>query len=136
MRSQPNIIVPKWPFYGPSVLNSESAGDESGSENMVATAAQDTDNVFADVGEAMRNAAENASERATADAAKVKDALAEAGPKAMRSLTSLAYSTGYVCSYGVTYAAVFVTRMLPSDNAFMKGCKAGGKAAMDELNRS
>ena len=102
---------------------------------MVATAAHETDNVFSSVGDAVREAAEDASARAAADAAKVRDSLAEAGPRAMRSLTSMAYSSGYVCSYGVTYAAVFVARMLPQENAFMRGCQAGSKAAMDELNR-
>lgn len=102
----------------------------------MSAAAQEADNVFASVGDAMREAAGNASARATADAAKVKEVIDEAGPKAMRSLTSLAYSTGYVCSYGVTYASVFVTRMLPQNNAFMRGCKAGTQAALDELDRS
>jgi hypothetical protein len=100
------------------------------------TGAQDTENVFASVGDAMRDAAANATAQATADAAKVKQAIEEAGPKAMRSLTSLAYSTGYVCSFGVTYASVFLARMLPADNAFVRGCKAGSRAAMDELDRS
>ena len=106
------------------------------SENMESTAAQETENVFASVGDAMREAAGNAAAHATADAAKVKNAIGEAGPRAIKSLSSLAYSTGYVCSYGVTYASVFVTRMLPAENSFMRGCKAGTRAALDELNRS
>jgi hypothetical protein len=101
---------------------------------MQSTVAHDaeTESVFASVGQAARDAAANAS----ADAAKVKQAMDDAAPKVMKSLSNMAYSTAYVCAFGVVYASVFTVRLLPTDNAVMRGFKAGTQAALDELDKS
>jgi hypothetical protein len=49
------------------------------------------------------------------------------------SLSKLAYSGAYACSYGLTYAAVFLVNVLPSDNAAMRGFSDGARAAIDAL---
>ena len=64
------------------------------------------------------------------------DGAAEAGSDAMQAMSRMAYSGSYALAYGIVYAAVFVVQLLPQDNPFMHGLHDGGKAAMDELNRS
>ncbi len=81
------------------------------------------------VADAMRDAAATASEHA----AKVKEAVSIAGPAAMRSLSKLGYTSAYVASYGVTYAAVFIASALPTENAVMRGFADGARAAKDAL---
>jgi hypothetical protein len=81
------------------------------------------------VADAMRDAAATATDHA----AKVKEAVSVAGPAALRSLSKLSYTSAYVCSYGVTYAAVFIANALPSDNAMMRGFSDGARAAIDAL---
>jgi hypothetical protein len=88
------------------------------------------DSTMNSVADAMRDAAATASEHA----AKVKEAVGIAGPAAMRSLSKLAYTSAYVCSYGVTYAAVFVANALPNDNAVMRGFSDGANAAIEALD--
>ncbi|MGO9435016.1 MAG: hypothetical protein ACLPH3_06010 [Terracidiphilus sp.] len=87
------------------------------------------DSTMNSVADAMRDAAATATEHA----AKMKEAVSVAGPAAMRSLTKLGYSSAYVCSYGVTYAAVFLANALPSENAVMRGFADGARAAKDAL---
>jgi hypothetical protein len=87
------------------------------------------DSTMNSVADAMRDAAATATEHA----AKVKEAVGVAGPAAMRSLSRLTYTSAYVCSYGVTYAAVFLANALPTDNAVMRGFSDGARAAMDAL---
>lgn len=105
---------------------------------MQATTANEAgiEEVLGSIGQAARDAASSAAAHATADAARVKDAIEQAGPKAMQTLTNLSYSTGYVSAYGVVYASVFLARLVPTDNAFVRGCKAGTDAALDELRQS
>jgi hypothetical protein len=88
-----------------------------------------TDSTMNSVADAMRDAAATATEHA----AKVKETMSVAGPAAMRSLSKLSYTSAYVCSYGVTYAAVFLANALPADNAIMRGFADGARAAMDAL---
>ena len=87
------------------------------------------DSTIGSVADAMRDAAATATEHA----AKVKEAVSVAGPAAVRSLSRLTYSTAYIASYGVTYAAVFVANAIPSDNAVVRGFSDGAKAAIDAL---
>jgi hypothetical protein len=87
------------------------------------------DSTMNSVADAMRNAAATATDHA----AKMKEAVSVAGPAAMRSLSKLSYTSAYVCSYGVTYAAVFLANALPSENALMRGFADGARAAKDAL---
>lgn len=87
------------------------------------------DSTMNSVADAMRDAAATATEHA----AKVKEAVSVAGPAAMRSLSKLSYTSAYVCSYGVTYAAVFLANALPTENAVMRGFADGARAAKDAL---
>ena len=61
------------------------------------------------VADAMNDAASTAAGHAT----KVKAAIGDAGPRALRSLSRVTYASTYVISYGVVYAAVFVVSALP-----------------------
>ena len=82
-------------------------------------------------GPAIRNSeGESAVEHASPDGA------AEVGSDAMQAMSRMVYSGSYALAYGIVYAAVFVVQLLPQDNPFMHGLHDGGKAAMDELNRS
>jgi hypothetical protein len=87
------------------------------------------DSTMGSVADAMRDAAA----AATDHAAKVKEAVGVAGPAAMRSLSRLGYTSAYVASYGVTYAAVFLANALPTENAVMRGFADGARAAKDAL---
>jgi hypothetical protein len=62
-----------------------------------------------------------------------KDFTGNSAAGAMQSLSKLAYSSAYFCSYGVTYAAVFLANTLPSENAVMRGFADGARAAKDAL---
>jgi hypothetical protein len=62
-----------------------------------------------------------------------KDFTADSAGSAVQSLVKLAYGGAYFCSYGVTYAAVFIANALPTDNAVMRGFADGARAAMDAL---
>ncbi|MGO9435015.1 MAG: hypothetical protein ACLPH3_06015 [Terracidiphilus sp.] len=62
-----------------------------------------------------------------------KESTKNSAADAMRSLSRLAYTTAYVCSYGVTYAGVFIANALPSENAIMRGFSEGARAAIDAL---
>jgi hypothetical protein len=98
-----------------SVANAEQLGSQ--------------DSTMGSVADAMRDAAATATEHAN----KVKEAMGTAGPAAVRSLSKLGYTSAYVCSYGVTYAAVFIANALPTENAVMRGFSDGARAAMDAL---
>jgi hypothetical protein len=95
------------------------------------TATTADEGVLQSVADAMNDAASTAAGHAT----KVKAAISDAGPRALRSLSRVTYASTYVISYGVVYAAVFVVKALPQDNAFMHGFRDGGIAAQDALNR-
>jgi len=81
--------------------------------------------------EAMRDAASTA----TRHAAGLPAAVSDAGPWAVRSLSRALYSTSYVLSYGVVYAALFVVQSLPGESAVMHGFHDGGTAARGALQR-
>lgn len=50
------------------------------------------------------------------------------------SFSRLTYTTCYMISYGVVYAAVFVTKSLPQQNPIMQGFIEGGRAAVQAVN--
>ena len=81
------------------------------------------DSSMSSVADAMQDAAATATEHA----AKVKEAVSVAGPVAMRSLSNLSYASAYICSCGVTYAAVFLANALPSENEVMRGFADGAR---------
>ncbi|HKM63237.1 MAG TPA: hypothetical protein VJY39_12190 [Acidisphaera sp.] len=85
--------------------------------------------VMKSVADGMRDAAATATEHA----AKVRAAVEDAGPKALRAVSRATYTTAYTISYGFVYASVFIARSLPQDNAFMHGLHDGGVAARDAL---
>jgi len=78
---------------------------------------------------AMREAAATESERAAA----VRQSASEAGPKALETISRMAYTGSYVLAYGIVYATIFVAQSLPQENPVTRGLRDGGKAAMDEL---
>ncbi|MGA2218247.1 MAG: hypothetical protein ABSG51_09185 [Terracidiphilus sp.] len=88
------------------------------------------DSAMNSVADAMRDAAATATEHV----AKVKERVKEAAPAMKESLSKLSYKGAYACSYGVTYAAVFIANVLPSDNAVMRGFADGAQAAVDALD--
>jgi hypothetical protein len=94
-----------------------------------ATADAADDTTMQSVADAMRDASKTAADHA----AKVKSTILKAGPQALRSVSSFGYTSAYVLSYGVVYAAVFVAQALPQENAIMHGLRDGGRAAMDTL---
>jgi hypothetical protein len=61
---------------------------------------------------------------------------AEADAGALQTMSRMIYNGSYALAYGFVYATVFVAQMIPQDNSMMHGFHDGGKAAMDELNRS
>ena len=82
------------------------------------------------IADAMRDAAATASD----NAAQVKQAASETGPKALETVSQMFYTGSYVLAYGVVYATVFVAQSLPQDNPIMRGFRDGGKAAVEELD--
>jgi hypothetical protein len=81
------------------------------------------------IAQAMREAATTASEHTVA----AKQSASEFGPKALETISRMAYTSSYVLAYGIVYATVFVAQSLPHDNAVMRGLRDGGRAAADEL---
>jgi hypothetical protein len=79
------------------------------------------------VTEAVRDAAKSAAQHATI----VKDTISDTG--LIRAASRFTYNGAYAISFGVVYAAVFVTQLLPQDNALMHGFSDGARAAMDSL---
>jgi hypothetical protein len=59
---------------------------------------------------------------------------AESG--ALQTISQMIYTGSYALAYGVVYAAVFVTKLLPQENPVMRGFHDGGRAAVDELSRN
>ena len=66
----------------------------------------------------------------------VEETGAEADAGVLQTMSRMIYSGSFALTYGVVYATVFVAQMIPQDNSMMYGFQDGGKAAMDELNRS
>jgi hypothetical protein len=97
-----------------------------------ATADTAQDATMQSVADAMRDASKTAAEHA----AKVRNTIGDAGPRAMRSVSRFGYTSAYVFSYGVVYAAVFVAQALPQENAIMHGLRDGGRAALDGLRKT
>ena len=85
------------------------------------------DQVMDSVARAVQDASKSAAQHATA----VKDAIAETG--VIQTVSRFTYSGAYAISFGIVYAAVFVTQFLPQDNAVMHGFSDGAQAAMDSL---
>ena len=79
--------------------------------------------------EAMRDAASTATEPALSVGAAVSDV----GPWALRSVSSVMYTTAYMLSYGIVYAAASVVLSLPQENPVMHGLHDGGAAARDAV---
>jgi hypothetical protein len=94
--------------------------------------ATNEDSMMQSVADAMRDAAGTASDHA----AKVRASVADAGPRALRTMSRATYTSAYVISYGVVYSAVFAVRLLPQENAFMYGMHDGAVAAIDALKRT
>ena len=63
--------------------------------------------------------------------AAVKDAINDTG--IIQTVSRFTYTGAYAISFGVVYAAVFVTQFLPQDNAVMHGFSDGAQAAKDSL---
>ena len=82
---------------------------------------------FAVMGEAIA-AASNAMRKSTSDA---RRAASRAAPAVGSALAKTVYVAAYYASYGVVFAAVTVSRMMPSDNALGNGIRDGAAAARD-----
>jgi hypothetical protein len=89
------------------------------------------ESVMQSMADAMRDPAATASEHA----AKAREAVADAGPRALRTMSRVTYTSAYVISYGIVYATVFVAQSLPQENALMHGLHDGAVAARDALKR-
>jgi hypothetical protein len=90
---------------------------------------QTTQSTMSAAAEAIRDAASTASNHA----AKVRDAFGDAGPRALRSVSRVTYTTVYMLSYGIVYTAVLLAQSLPQENPIMHGLHDGGAAARDAL---
>jgi len=88
------------------------------------------DQVMDSVAEAVRDASKVAAEHATA----AKNAIA--GTDLIRSVSRITYTGAYAVSFGIVYAAVFVTQLVPQDNPLMHGFSDGARAAMDALKEA
>jgi hypothetical protein len=77
--------------------------------------------------QAVRDAVDSAARHATA----VKNTINETG--IIPSVSRLTYNGAYAISFGIVYAAVFVTQFLPQDNPVMRGFSDGAQAARDSL---
>ncbi|HXJ77771.1 MAG TPA: hypothetical protein VMS64_03725 [Candidatus Methylomirabilis sp.] len=82
---------------------------------------------FAAVGEAIAAAAD-AMKKSTSDA---RHAAAEAMPVLNSALAKTAYTTSYYAAFGVVFAAVTLSRLVPPDNALAHGIRDGATAARD-----
>jgi hypothetical protein len=49
------------------------------------------------------------------------------------SVSRFTYNGAYAISFGIVYAAVFVTQFLPQNNPVMQGFRDGAQAARDSL---
>jgi hypothetical protein len=49
------------------------------------------------------------------------------------SVSRFTYNGAYAISFGIVYAAVFVTQFLPQDNPMMHGFRDGAQAARDSF---
>jgi hypothetical protein len=81
--------------------------------------------------DSVAKAVQDASKTAAQHAAAVKDAISETG--IIQSVSRFTYTGAYAVSFGIVYAAVFVTQFLPQDNAVMHGFSDGAQAAVDSL---
>jgi hypothetical protein len=82
------------------------------------------DQVTESAARAMRDAVDSASQHA-------KNTIDEAG--IIPSVSRFTYTGAYAISFGIVYAAVFVTQFLPQDNPVMHGFSDGARAAVDSL---
>ena len=82
---------------------------------------------FAVMGEAIA-AASDAMRKSTSDA---RRAASRAAPAVGSALAKTVYVAAYYASYGVVFAAVTVSRMMPSENALAHGIRDGAAAARD-----
>lgn len=99
-----------------------TADMETAAENSAAQGMQS-------IAEAMKDASKTATEHAT----NLKNTIIEAGPRAMRSVSRISYTSAYALSYGIVYAVVFMAQSLPQENSVMYGLRDGARAAMDML---
>jgi hypothetical protein len=51
----------------------------------------------------------------------------------IRSVSRLCYSTAYALAFGIVYPTVFLTEMLPRDNAVMDGFSDGSRDAVEAV---
>ncbi len=56
------------------------------------------------------------------------------GAQGLRPFSRFTYTTCYLISYGVVYAAVFLAKSLPQNNPIMEGLIDGGRAAAEAVN--
>lgn len=84
--------------------------------------------------QSVADAMTNASKTASAHAAKVTQAVSDAGPLALQSVSRAAYTGAYFVAYAVVYPVVFGVHLLPQQNAIMKGFRDGGRAAKDAVD--
>ena len=82
------------------------------------------------------DAMKDAVNRATEDAAHVKERIGQMGPDLANSASRFAYTSSYMISYGVVYAAVFVAKSIPQENPIVEGFIDGGRAALDAVNEA
>jgi hypothetical protein len=82
--------------------------------------------------DSVAKAVQDASKSAAQHAAAVKGAINDTG--IIQTVSRFTYTGAYAVSFGIVYAAVFVTQFLPQDNPVMHGFSDGAQAAMDSLS--
>ena len=92
--------------------------------------AQPRSDAFTAVGEAI-GAAADAMKKSASDARRVAS---RAVPAVRSTFAKTVYIATYYASYGVVFAAVTVSRLVPPENAFVYGIRDGAAAARDATN--
>jgi hypothetical protein len=83
--------------------------------------------------QAVADAMTNASQTATRHAAKVSRVVGDGSAQALESVSHAAYTGAYCLAYAVVYPVTFGVRLLPQENAVMRGFRDGGRAATDAV---
>src|SRR5271167_48612 len=88
--------------------------------------------VFSVLGDTLESAAETF-EEATANS---RDSAKRAAATTKRVLGNGVHKTAYGIAFGLVYAGVFVTEMLPNENLIRRGFVEGTEAAIDSRRKA
>jgi hypothetical protein len=91
-----------------------------------------TNNVFSILGDTLESAAEAFEEARVSSTESAK----RAAEITKRGLPNLLHNAAYGVSYGLVYAGVFVTELMPEDNLVRRGLREGAEAALDARKKA